>query len=125
MKNSRVNGRNVMDVYDAAKEALAYVRENSQPYLLEVETYRLRGHSMGDPERYRTPDEVEKKKETEPIRIFREQLISKKTATAKQLDKIEADVEEEIQKAVEFAENSPEPAPEALWEHVYVEEAEV
>ena len=121
MKSTNVNGRNVLDVYDAAKEAIEYVRENSEPFLLEVETYRLRGHSMGDPERYRTKDEVLERKETEPIRTFRKKLLSKKTATAKQLDAIDAEVDEEIAKAIEFAENSPEPAPEALWEDVYVE----
>jgi pyruvate dehydrogenase E1 component alpha subunit len=121
MKNSHVNGRDVLKVYDAAKEALDYVRTNSAPYLLEVETYRLRGHSMGDPERYRTQDEVLERKENEPIRTFRKQLLAKKTATAKRLDEIVAEVDVEVQKSVEFAESSPEPAPEALWENVYVE----
>ena len=125
MKNSHVNGRDVLKVYDAAKEALDYVRTNSDPYLLEVETYRLRGHSMGDPERYRTQDEVMAKKENEPIRTFRKQLLAKKTATAKKLDEIIAEVDIEVQKSVEFAEASPEPAPEALWENVYVEQGEI
>ncbi len=121
MKSAHVNGRDVMNVYDAAKEAIEYVRTNSEPFFLEVETYRLRGHSMGDPERYRTQDEVMERKETEPIRIFRKHLTSKKVATVKQLDVIDAEVDEEIAKAIEFAENSPEPAPAALWEDVYVE----
>jgi len=121
MKSSHVNGKDVLKVHDAAKEAIDYVRTNSQPYLLEVETYRLRGHSMGDPERYRTQDEVLKRKENEPIRTFRKQLLSKKTATAKKLNEIEAEVNDVVQKSVEFAEASPEPAPEALWENVYVE----
>ena len=121
MKSAHVNGRDVMNVHDAAKEAIDYVRTNSEPFLLEVETYRLRGHSMGDPERYRTQDEVLERKENEPIRTFRKKLLSEKTATAKQLDAIDAEVDIEIAKAIEFAENSPEPAPEALWEDVYVE----
>ncbi len=121
MKNSRVSGGDVLKVYNAASEAIDYVRTNSDPYLLEVETYRLRGHSMGDPERYRTQDEVLSRKENEPIRTFRKQLLAKKTATVKQLDEILAEVDAEVQKSVEFAEASPEPAPEALWENVYVE----
>jgi pyruvate dehydrogenase E1 component alpha subunit len=121
MKNSRVDGMDVLKVYDAAKEALEYVRTNSEPYLLEVVTYRYRGHSMGDPERYRTQEEVKKWQEDDPIGIFRKKLLSKKTATAKKLDEIEAEVEAEVQKSVEFAEASPEPAPEALWEDVYAE----
>ena len=121
MKSAHVNGSDVMNVYDAAKEAIDYVRTNSEPFLLEVETYRLRGHSMGDPERYRTQDEVLERKESEPIRTFRKRLLSEKTATAKQLDAIDAEMDVEIAKAIEFAEASPEPLPEALWENVYVE----
>ena len=121
MKNSRVDGMDVMKVYDAAKEAIEYVRKNSEPYLLEAVTYRYRGHSMGDPERYRKPEEVKKWEESDPIGIFRKQLLEKKTATAKALDEIETSVDEEVAKAVEFAEASPEPALEDLFADVYVE----
>ena len=76
---------------------------------------------MGDPERYRTQEEVKTWQDNDPIGIFRKALISKKTASAKALDEIEAQVEGEVQKAVEFAEASPEPAPETLWEDVYAE----
>jgi len=121
MKNSRVDGMDVMKVYDAAKEAIEYVRKNSEPYLLEAVTYRYRGHSMGDPERYRKPEEVKKWEESDPIGIFRKQLLEKKTATAKALDEIETSVDEEVAKAVEFAEASPEPAIEDLFADIYVE----
>jgi len=121
MKHSQVDGMDVMKVYDAACEALEFVRTNSQPYLLEVITYRYRGHSMGDPERYRKQEEVKKWQENDPIGIFRKQLLEKKAVSAKALDEIEAQVEEEVNKAVEFAENSPEPAPEDLFANVYVE----
>jgi pyruvate dehydrogenase E1 component alpha subunit len=121
MKNGRVDGMDVLKVHEAAAEAIAYVRENSDPYLLEVITYRYRGHSMGDPERYRKQEEVKKWEESDPIGIFRKQLIEKKTATAKALDEIEARVEEEVAQAVEFAESSPEPGLEELFTNVYVE----
>ncbi|HEY5901194.1 MAG TPA: pyruvate dehydrogenase (acetyl-transferring) E1 component subunit alpha [Anaerolineales bacterium] len=121
MKNGRVDGMDVLKVHEAAKEAIAYVRENSDPYLLEVITYRYRGHSMGDPERYRKQEEVKQWEESDPIGIFRKQLIEKKTATARALDDIEARVEEEVAQAVEFAESSPEPSPEELFTNVYVE----
>lgn len=121
MKNSRVDGMDVMKVYDAAKEALDYVRKNSQPYLLEITTYRFRGHSMGDPERYRKQEEVKKWEESDPIGIFRKQLIEKKAATAKALDEIDIQAEEEIVKAVEFAEASPEPAMEDLFKNIYAD----
>ncbi|MBL8090225.1 MAG: pyruvate dehydrogenase (acetyl-transferring) E1 component subunit alpha [Anaerolineales bacterium] len=121
MKNAEVDGMDVMKVYEAAKEAIAYVRKESQPYFLEINTYRFRGHSMGDPERYRKAEEVKKWQENDPIGIFNKYLLDKKIATRKQLDEIEARAEEEVTKAVEFAENSPEPAMEELFTNVYVE----
>jgi pyruvate dehydrogenase E1 component alpha subunit len=121
MKNSKANGMNVLEVYDAAKEAIDYVRKEAQPYFLEVETYRFRGHSMGDPERYRKPDEVKKWQENDPIGIFNKYLLDKKTVTRKALDEIEARVDDEVAKAVEFAEASPDPAMEELFTDVYTE----
>ncbi len=121
MKNSRVDGMDVMKVHDAAREAIEYVRKNGEPYLLEAVTYRYRGHSMGDPERYRKQEEVKKWEESDPIGIFRKQLLEKKTAAAKALDEIESQVDEEVVKAVEFAETSPEPALEDLFADIYVD----
>ncbi len=122
MKNSRVDGMDVLKVYAAAREAIDYVRENSEPYLLEVITYRYRGHSMGDPERYRKQEEVKKWEESDPIGIFRKHLLEKKTASSKALDEIDSAVDAEVSKAVEFAESSPEPALEELFTNVFVEE---
>ena len=122
MKNSRVDGMDVLKVNEAAQEAIDFVRENSEPYLLEVITYRYRGHSMGDPERYRKQEEVKKWEESDPIGIFRKHLLEKKTASAKVLDEMEAAAEAEVASAVEFAEASPEPGLEELFENVYVEE---
>jgi pyruvate dehydrogenase E1 component alpha subunit len=119
--NERIEGMDVMNVYEAGKKAIEQVRTGEGPYFLEIVTYRYMGHSMGDPERYREKKEVEKWKEDDPIGIFRKKLISKKTATAKVLDDIEARAMQDAESAVQFAENSPEPAPEALWENVYVE----
>jgi len=122
MKNAEVNGMDVMAVYEAAKEAMDFIRKESQPYFLEVDTYRFRGHSMGDPERYRKAEEVKQWQENDPIGIFNKYLLEKKIATRKALDEIEARVEEETQKAVEFAETSPEPALEELFTDIYAEE---
>ena len=118
--NERVDGMDVMKVYEASRKAIEWVREGNGPYLLEFMTYRFMGHSMGDPERYREKQEVEKWKEGDPIGIFRKQLIAKKVA-AKTLDEIEERAMADALKAVEFAEASPEPAPEDLWADVYVE----
>jgi len=121
MKNGQADGMDVMKVYDAAKAAIDYVRSEGQPYLLEIDTYRFRGHSMGDPERYRKAEEVKQWQENDPIGIFNKYLLDKKTATRKQLDEIEARVEEEVAKAVEFAEASPEPTMEDLFKDIYAD----
>lgn len=121
MKSSRVDGMDVMKVYEASKEAIDDVRENSEPYLLEVLTYRYRGHSMGDPERYRKQDEVKKWQETDPIGIFRKYLTEKKIATAKALDEIDARAEDEVEQAVQFAEQSPEPSMDELFKDIYAD----
>jgi pyruvate dehydrogenase E1 component alpha subunit len=121
IKNSRVDGMDVLAVRKAAEEALAYVRSGEGPYFLEVMTYRFRGHSMGDPERYRKQEEVKKWQESDPIGIFRNAIISQGLATDGELDALDERAEAETRAAVQFAESSPEPAPEALWENVYVE----
>lgn len=119
--NERVDGMDVMVVRQAAAQAFDQVRSGNGPYFLEVVTYRYRGHSMGDPERYRDAEEVQRWQENDPIGIYRKYLLSEKDATEEELDAVEEQVEQEVQAAVQFAESSPEPAPEALFEHVYME----
>lgn len=120
MPSDRVDGMNVIEVYGTAQKVLSKVRE-SGPYLLEVMTYRYRGHSMGDPERYREIDEVEKWREDDPIGIFREYLLSKEGFEETVLDEEELRAEKLIQEAVQFAESSPDPAPETLFDYLYVD----
>jgi pyruvate dehydrogenase E1 component subunit alpha len=121
IKNARVDGMDVLAVRKAAEEALDYVRSGQGPYFLEVMTYRFRGHSMGDPERYRKQEEVKKWQENDPIGIFRIAIIAQGQATEGELDALDERAEAETRAAVQFAESSPEPAPEALWENVYAE----
>jgi pyruvate dehydrogenase E1 component alpha subunit len=121
MTHARVDGMDVLAVYDAAKKAIDTVRSSSTPMLLEIMTYRFRGHSMGDPERYRTQEEVKKWQDNDPIGIFRAALIKKKFSNA-ELDTIEKQAEDDTQKAVEFAEASPEPAVDELFKDVFVED---
>ena len=111
---------NVMAVREGALKAIQKVREGDGPYFLEIVTYRYRGHSMGDPERYRQADEVKKWQEEDPIGIYHRYLIGEGIASEDELDDLDKKVEDEIRDAVEFAESSPEPAPEALYENVYV-----
>lgn len=119
--NSRVDGMNVMAVREAAQDILPKIRDGSGPYLLEAMTYRFRGHSMGDPERYRKSDEVHRWQENDPIGIYRRYLVDQKVATESELNDLDAQAEAEIAAAVAFAESSPEPAPEELFADVYVE----
>jgi len=123
MAHLRVDGMNVLAVYEAAEKAIETVRSGSGPMMLEIMTYRFRGHSMGDPERYRKQEEVKKMEEQDPIGLFRTFLVKNRTASHKALDEIDTRAEADILKAVEFAEASPEPALDSLFKDVYVEEA--
>ena len=122
MPNARVDGMNVLEVRQAAEQSLAAVRSGG-PFFLEVITYRFRGHSMGDPERYRTSDEVQRWQQDDPIGVYRRHLLDHKLVQAKSLDAAEVEAEEQVAAAVRFAEESPDPAPEALFADIYVEGA--
>lgn len=120
--NSRVDGMDVMKVREAAEKAIETVRSNRTPYFLEIETYRFRGHSMGDPERYRTSDEVKCwQDEEDPIGIYHKYLLDNKIVSSEELDNIEKAAEQEVQAGVQFAESSPEPLAEDLYKNLYVE----
>ena len=120
--NERVEGMDILEVKKAAEKALKFIREGNGPYFLEIMTYRFRGHSMGDPERYRESDEVKRWQENDPIGIYHQWLLKNEKATEEALDLVVKQVEQEVEEAVEFAENSPEPAPEELFSDIYVEE---
>ncbi len=124
MKNDCVDGMNLMEVIETSGKMIEEIRAGSGPQFLEAMTYRYRGHSMGDPERYRTAEEVHRWEEDDPIGIARNALIKNKVAKEAELDKLEKEAEAEVLEAVEFAESSPEPAPEELFNHIYVEESE-
>jgi pyruvate dehydrogenase E1 component alpha subunit len=119
--NERVDGMSLISVREAAIKALKHCRSGDGPYFLEVITYRFRGHSMGDPERYRPQDEVKCWQENDPIGIYFDYLVNNQHATRDDLGAINKQVDAEIQEAVSFAEASPEPAPETLFENIYAE----
>ncbi len=122
MPNERVDGMDVLAVRQATLDALAYIRDAGGPFLLEIVTYRYRGHSMGDPERYRKAEEVKKYQENDPIGIYRNYLVREGIASENELDSVESLVEEETRDAIQFAESSPEPAPEELFSDIYADE---
>ncbi|MEA3441710.1 MAG: pyruvate dehydrogenase (acetyl-transferring) E1 component subunit alpha [Chloroflexota bacterium] len=119
--NKRIDGMDVIKVREAALSAMEGIRTGSGPYFMEIVTYRYRGHSMGDPERYREADEVKRWQENDPIGIYHKYLTSEGISTEEELDEIDKKVEVEVQEAVQFAENSPEPAPEELYTDIYVD----
>ena len=121
MPAHRVDGMDVLAVREKAAEMIEAIRAGGGPMFLEVLTYRFRGHSMGDPERYRKPDEVHKWQENDPIGMYRKKLIEMGIASESELDELDDRAMKDTLDAVEFAESSPEPAPEDLYKHVYVE----
>jgi pyruvate dehydrogenase E1 component alpha subunit len=116
-----VDGNDVFAVYEAAKELVERARGGEGPSLLECKTYRIKGHFVGDPEMYRTKDEVRRKlDETDPIPRFENKVIKARAMTKKELEAIRKKVDEELKEALEFARTSPVPAESALFEDLYV-----
>jgi pyruvate dehydrogenase E1 component alpha subunit len=102
-----VDGMDVLAVEEATHRAIHAVRSGEGPFLLEVRTYRFRGHSMADPELYREKEEVEHWKERDPIPNFQDRLLDRELATPEDIERMEAAVAAEIDGAVRFAEESP------------------
>jgi pyruvate dehydrogenase E1 component alpha subunit len=115
----QVDGMDLIATYEMIQEGAEYARSGKGSYFIEVITYRYRGHSMGDPERYRPAHEVEEKKSGDPILRWAAYLKENKLATAKKLEELDQEAEDEVMAAIEFAQNSPFPAPEELYENVY------
>jgi pyruvate dehydrogenase E1 component alpha subunit len=117
----QVDGMDVLTVQAAARQALDYVRSGNGPYVLEVKTYRYRGHSMSDPAKYRTKEEVEKyKTESDPIERLKSLMFTKGGMTEDDLKPIDKEVKEIVAEAASFAQESPEPNPAELWTDVLV-----
>lgn len=122
MKNQVVDGMDLLAVRETALQVFDEVRNGSGPQFLEIETYRFRGHSMGDPERYRQQEEVKQWQENDPIGIYHQHLIKDGIATEEELQQVVKDAEAVVKASVAFAESSPEPAPEELFTDIYMEE---
>ena len=121
MEGHQVDGMNVLEVYEATKSALERIEEENRPQFLEMITYRFEGHSMGDPLRYRTKEETEKWRDDDPIGILERHLLEEEMTDREALEAIDEEVEETVEEAVTFAEESPLPDPEELYTDVYVE----
>jgi pyruvate dehydrogenase E1 component alpha subunit len=121
MRSQVVDGMNVLEVYEKVKAAVDHARETYEPSLLEIRTYRYRGHSMSDPVHghYRTKEEVEERKNHDPLTLFADLLKTSSLVTDDELDAAEKRIKAIVDECVEFAENSPEPPVEELWKDVY------
>ncbi len=120
MPSSLVNGMDVFSVYEAMKDHVALAR-NYQPSLLEIRTYRYRGHSMSDPQKYRTKEELEAKKNEDPILRLKSYLLENKMADNAYFDKVDDEVKQEVMESVEFAESSPFPDLDTIYEDIYTQ----
>ena len=117
----QVDGMDVMAVREAGREAVEYVRAGNGPMLLEMKTYRYRGHSMSDPAKYRSKDEVEEYKgKHDPIENLKAKMVSDKLITEDGFKDIEKEIKLIVNEAAEFAQASPEPPESELWTDVLV-----
>jgi len=114
-----VDGMDVIAMRRATQRAVKRARNESLPTLIEARTYRYMGHSMSDPGNYRTRAEIEKYQERDPIKLFTATLKENKVLTDGDLSDMEAAIKEQIEQAVRFAEESPEPDPKELYTNVY------
>ena len=122
IEGMQVDGMNVLAVRDAAKKAIKHARDGKGPMILEMKTYRYRGHSMSDPAKYRTRDEVQKtRSERDPIDMVKDRLLDEKWADEAALKVIDKDIKAIVADAAEFAQTSPEPDPSELYTDVLLE----
>jgi pyruvate dehydrogenase E1 component alpha subunit len=119
MRGYQVDGNDVLAVHDLMQEIAEQVRSGQGPAFIEAQTYRLRGHSIADPADYRPEEEEKYWQARDPLPRFQNWLLEQELASEEELDEINASVEEEIVAAAEFAESSPFPSPEDLYDGVY------
>ena len=120
IKGEAVDGMDVIAVKTAGDKAADYCRAGKGPYILEIKTYRYRGHSMSDPAKYRTREEVQKMRaQRDPIEAGRTLLISDKHATDEEIKTIDKEIKEIINACAEYAKDSPEVSEEELWTDIY------
>lgn len=122
MPSEPVDAMNVEAVHEAVSRAAARARAGEGPTFLEFRTYRYRGHSMSDPQKYRSKEEVEAYKDRDPIEQVKHTILTHNILTQAELDEIDAKIKIQVQESVEFAETSPFPDKSEAYKDVYVEE---
>ena len=121
MPSEPVNGMRVEDVHEAVARAAERARKGDGPTLLEFKTYRYKGHSMSDPAKYRTKEELEDYRHRDAIEGVRHTILTNSMATEADLEAIDEAIKAKVAESVEFAENSPYPTPDELYKDVYVQ----
>lgn len=121
MPSESVDGMKCETVHDAVSRAADRARKGEGPTFLEIRTYRYKGHSMSDPQKYRSKEEVEEYKRMDPIETTLETILKKKYATQADIDAINERIDKEIDDCVKFAEESPYPDDAALYENIYAQ----
>lgn len=116
----QVDGMDVHTVHDAVSEAVEKARTKGEPALLEIKTYRYRGHSMSDPAKYRSKEEVDQFRQQDPVAILKQRMIRDGTLSEEEYNGLDTASRQQCADAVQFAEESPEPALSALYENVTV-----
>ncbi len=124
MRGEIVDGMDVLKMFEMVKECAIDCRKGKGPVLIEADTYRFRGHSMSDAATYRSKEEVEEERKSDPIPKLRDEIVLRKIADDAKLDAIDAEVKKECEEAVAFAEASPEPGLEELLHDTWVEPGE-
>lgn len=119
MEVESVDGMDVLAVHDTAERLIRAVREEKRPVFVEAVTYRYRGHSVADPGSYRTKEEIDEWRERDPVERFGNLLVEEGTLTEQDVERMWSEVDLQVADAVEFADKSPLPPPEALTESVY------
>ena len=121
MPGDTVDGMSCEEVHKALERAVKRAREGGGPTLLDINTYRYRGHSMSDPAKYRTKEEVEEYKEKDPINVVLKTIMDNGWATEDEIEQINEKVKQEVQESVDFAEESPWPDDSEVYKDIYVE----
>ncbi len=116
---AQIDGMDIVAVREATSEALARVRDTGGPVFLEAMTYRFRGHSLADPEEYRNQDEVTGWRGRDPIDRFKGLILSDGLLSDDDMDRVAEEVDKAVKEAVQFAENSPDPRIDTVYENVY------
>lgn len=120
MPSALASGMDIFSVYKAMSDHIAMAR-NNRPSILEVRTYRYRGHSMSDPANYRTREELDARKEQDPIVRLKGYLLERELASNEDLDAVDAEIKQEVMDSVAFSEESPAPAISEIYEQVYAQ----